>query len=257
MTLELTPVAQHRTNKGKMRVWKTHLIATLAGIDPERPLSLRQEFIGQAELTLNLIRASPINPLISAWKQLCCKFDINATPIALLGTKVMVHDTPEKRGSWQAHGQIGFYVGRTLNHYRCYTVWMPVTRALRISDCLSWHPIKLHMPGSSPIEELTAAFGDIERALLRIADTPALANSRQPITDAATTVSQQIRAVTGLFQPPHLPAITTDDTSPVRTPSPPGFTPADIQPSRQLGSTWAGTGSPSQPIQQSRPADPL
>ena len=74
------------------------------------------------------------------------------------------------------------------------------------------------MPGSSPIEELTAALGDIERALLRIADTPALANSRQPITDAATTMSQQIRAVTGLFRPPQLPTTTTDDSAPVLAP---------------------------------------
>ena len=121
MILELTPVAQHRTNKAEraIRVWKNHFIATLAGIDPECPLSLWEEFIGQAELTLNLMRASPTNPSISAWEQLCGKFDINATPIAPLGTKVMVHDTPEKRCSWQAHGQIGFYVGRALNHYRC------------------------------------------------------------------------------------------------------------------------------------------
>ena len=238
MTLELTPVAQHRTNKAEreIRVWKNHFIATLAGIDPECPLSLWEELIGQAELTLNLMRASPTNPSISAWEHLCGHFDINATPIAPLGTKVMVHDTPEKRGSWQAHGQVGFYVGRALNHYRCYTVWMPSTRALRTSDCLSWHPIKVHMPGSSPIEELTAALGDIERALLRIADTPALANSRQPITDAATTVSQQIRAVTSLFRPPQAPTTTTDGMAP-----PPGFTQGDLDPIRRLGSTWSGT----------------
>ena len=35
--LELTPVAQHRTNNTEraIRVWKLHFIATLAGIDPE------------------------------------------------------------------------------------------------------------------------------------------------------------------------------------------------------------------------------
>ena len=55
------------------------------------------------------------------------------------------------------------------------------------------------MPGSSPIEELTAARGDIELAQQRITDTPALANSQQSITDAAPTASQQIRVVTLLF----------------------------------------------------------
>ena len=148
--------------------------------------------------------------------------------------------------------QIGLHVGKALNHYRCYTVWMPSTRALRTSDCLSWYPIKLHMPDSSPIEELTAALGDIERALLRKADTPALANSRQPITDAATTVSQTIRAVTSLFRPPQVPTITTDYIAP-----PSGFTQLNLDPLRRLDSTWIDTGSLNQPTQQSQTVNPL
>ena len=51
---------------------------------------------------------------------------------------------------------------------------MSMTRALCTSDCISWHLIKLHMPDSSLIEGLTTALGDIERALLRIANTLAL-----------------------------------------------------------------------------------
>jgi len=172
------------------------------------------------------MRESVTNSAISAWEELCGPLDINATPIAPVGTKVMVHDTPETRGSWQAHGQVGFYVGRALNHYRCYTVWMSATRAKRISDCLSWHPIKLHMPGSSPIEELTAAITDIERALIRIADIPALAHSRQPITDAASTIANQIRGIADLFRPPPI--------SITKLEPPPGFTLADKGPPRSL-----------------------
>ena len=99
--LELTPVAQHRTNRAEraIRTWKGHFIAIMAGIDPECPLSLWEEFIAQAELTLNLMRTSPSNPMMSAWEILCGRFDINSTPIAPLGMKVLVHDTPEKRGS--------------------------------------------------------------------------------------------------------------------------------------------------------------
>ena len=94
------------------------LIDALGGINLECPVSLWKNFIGQAELTLNLMRAQLINSSISAWKQLCGKFDINATPIAPLGIKVMVHDTPEKHGLYQVHGQIGFYAGTALNHYQ-------------------------------------------------------------------------------------------------------------------------------------------
>ena len=92
------------------------------------------------------------------------------------------------------------------------------------------------MPGSSPIEELTAALSDIERALVRMTNTPALSNSRQPISEAATIVSQQIRAMAELFQKPQ--ATIADTTAvPVRAQAPPGF-------------TWADMGPPRSPAQQ-------
>jgi hypothetical protein len=204
ITLELSPVAQHRTNKAEraIRTWKNHFLATLAGIDPECPLSLWENFIEQSELTLNLMRESPSNPTISAFESLCGKFDVNATPIAPLGMKVFVHDTPENRGTWQAHGKPGFYTGRALLHYRCHTVWMSASRATRISDCLSWHPVLLKMPGSSPLEELTAVIEDATRVLKKLLVNPSSAHISQPVSDAAATLSEQLRAMRDLFQPP-------------------------------------------------------
>ena len=203
ITPELAPVSAHRTNRAEraIRTWKNHFIAMLAGIDPDCPLSLWEEFIEQAELTLNLMRDSPCNAILSAYEGLCGRFDLNKTPIAPVGTKVLVHDTPEKRGSWEAHGQQGFYTGRALLHYRCYSVWMPETRGRRISDCLSWHPIKLKMPGSSPIEELTAAIDDIQRAINKINDNAGYAHIKQPLGTVADTLTQQLKAMRDLFQP--------------------------------------------------------
>jgi hypothetical protein len=180
ITLELTPVAQHRSNKAEraIRTWKNHFLATLAGIDPECPLSLWENFIEQAELTLNLMRESPASSTMSAFESLCGKFDVNATPIAPLGMKVLVHDTPENRGTWQAHGKPGFYTGRALQHYRCHTVWMSDSRATRISDCLSWHPVLLKMPGSSPLEELTAVIEDAKRVLTKLLVNPLSARTK-------------------------------------------------------------------------------
>ena len=123
--LELTYVATHRTNKAERVIgtWKDHFIATLATVDPSCPLSLWEDFVEQAELTLNLMRMSPIHHSLSAWEALCGKFDILATPIAPLGMKVLVHYTPENRGTWQVHGKLGFYIGRALLHYRCHKVY--------------------------------------------------------------------------------------------------------------------------------------
>ena len=229
--LELTPVAQHRTNRAEraIRTWKGHFIAIMAGIDPECPLSLWENFIAQAELTLNLMRASPSNPMMSAWEMLCGRFDINSTPIAPLGMKVLVHDTPEKRGSWHGHGSLGFYTGRALKHYRCHTVWMKESRATRTSDCLSWHPVLLKMPGSSLIEELTSAVVETQRLLTKIIANPSSAHSNQPVCDDTAILAADLRSVRELFRPPP-----TDD---VFAGPPPGFPIQSQQQLPHLGST--------------------
>ena len=201
--LELTPVSQHRTNKAERAIgtWKDHFIATLATVDPKCPLSLWEDFVEQAELTLNLMRMSPIHPSLSAWEALCGKFDILATPIAPLGMKVLVHDTPDKRGTWQVHGKLGYYIGRALFHYRCHTVYMEESRATRVSDCLAWFPVTVKMPGSSPIEELTAAVESVKRILNKLLSTEAGSNSRQPLQEAEATLAEQLSTIRQLFQP--------------------------------------------------------
>ena len=125
--LELTPVATHRTNKAERAIgtWKDHFIATLATVDPNCPLSLWEDFVEQAELTLNLMRISPIHPSFfvcmgsTLWKVRCSSYTNRP-----LGMKALVHDTPENRGTWQVHGKLGLYIGRALLHYRCHKVFM-------------------------------------------------------------------------------------------------------------------------------------
>ena len=200
--LELTPVAQHRTNKAERAIstWKDHFIATLATTDPNCPLSLWEDFVEQAELTLNCMRVSPVHPLLSAWEALCGQFDVLATPIAPLGMKVLVHDTPDKRSSWQVHGKLGYYIGRALLHYRCHTVYMVDSHATRISDCLAWFPVNVKMPGSTAIEELTASVEGVRRSLSKFLSANADPTTRQPLQDAEDILAEQLRAVRQLFQ---------------------------------------------------------
>ena len=201
--LELTPVAHHRTNKAERAIstWKDHFIAVLATTDPNSPVSLWEDYVEQSELTLNCMRSSPVHPSLSAWEALCGKFDVLATPIAPLGMKVLVHDTPENRGTWQVHGKVGYYVGRALLHYRCHTVYMVDSRSTRISDCLAWFPVNVKMPGSSPIEELIAAVGDVRRILTKLSTLNADPAGHQPMQEAEAILAEQLRDVRKLFQP--------------------------------------------------------
>ena len=141
VAIDITPVGQHRRNKAEraIRTYKNHFIATLAGVDPECPLELWPEFLEQIGFTLNLMRTSPSG--ISAWARLHGAVDLNKCPIAPLGIKVVAHVPVRDRTSWDNQSELGFYVGRALDHYRCYRVWIVKTKSERISDCLAWFPV--------------------------------------------------------------------------------------------------------------------
>ena len=88
----------------------------------------------------------------SAWSHLHGPTDLNKFPIAPLGIKVLAHVPVKDRTSWDNHGELGFYVGRALDHYRCYRVWILKTKKQRISDCLAWYPVT-SQPNKSAISE--------------------------------------------------------------------------------------------------------
>jgi hypothetical protein len=55
-------------------------------------------------ITLNLLRPSYSLPTQSAWEAVCGTYDLNAVPLAPPGTRAVILDDPNKRGSWAAHG---------------------------------------------------------------------------------------------------------------------------------------------------------
>ena len=68
---QLVPPAVHRHNAAKraIRTFQNHLIAGLCCVDKDVPLHLWDLLLDQAELTLNLLRGSRINPKLLAWAQ--------------------------------------------------------------------------------------------------------------------------------------------------------------------------------------------
>jgi len=141
--LELTPASQHRRNKAEraIRTYKNHSIAANSGIDKDCPSDQWPRFMPQIEITLNLLRKAKSNQNISAYEDLFGKpYDYNKCPIAPIGIKVVAHIPPQERASWDKHGIIGFYVGPAPEHYRCYSIYIPSTKGIRIFDCLEWFP---------------------------------------------------------------------------------------------------------------------
>ena len=72
-------------------------MAGLCSVDKDFPLHLWDRLLPQAEITLNLLRGSRVNPKLLAWAQIGGTFDFNRTPIAPPGTRVVVQHR-EKHG---------------------------------------------------------------------------------------------------------------------------------------------------------------
>jgi hypothetical protein len=110
---QLVPPHQHRRLAAEraIQTFKNHFVAILCGTHPEFPLRLWDKLLPQAQLTLNLLRQSRMNPRLSAHSFLNGPFNFNRTPLAPVGTKVIVHENPSIRGTWDAHGVDGWYIG--------------------------------------------------------------------------------------------------------------------------------------------------
>ena len=142
---QLVPPHIHQRNSAEhaIRTFKNHFIAGLATTDPNFPLSNWCQLLPQAELTLNLLCLSQLNPKLSAYAQLEGIFDLNKTHLAPPGTRVIIHEKPAQRRTWAPHGIDGWYVGPALDHYQCHRVWIPSTQSERIADTLQFFPTVL------------------------------------------------------------------------------------------------------------------
>jgi hypothetical protein len=186
-TLQLAPPNMHRTNAAEkaIDIWKCHFIAGLSTVHPEFPMHLWCRLIEQATTTLNLLRPARTNPKLSAYAQLNGAFDYNRTPLAPPGSKVLIHETPANRRTWDPHGVDGWYIGGAPEHYRCHRVYVSKTRAERIAKTVEFFPHNCPMPKTSSADAATQAARDLISAL----QNPA------PAAPFATLGNEQLHAI--------------------------------------------------------------
>ena len=142
ITYTLVPTGNHRRNNAErcVRTAENYVTCAFQGCDPTCSTKARRHMLPQIRIVINLMRPSRLNPQISAWEDLKGVYDFNAHPIAPLGSPVIAFVPPDDRPKLAPHGVPAFYVGPALNHYRCYTVYVPETNRTRITDTIAWLP---------------------------------------------------------------------------------------------------------------------
>jgi hypothetical protein len=148
-----------------IRTFKTHFITGLCSTDPDFSFCLWDELLPQAELTLNLLRGSRLNPRISAWAARQSVHDFCAHPLGLPGCKMVVLDLPGQRGSWDPHGKLGWYVGPSFEHYRVHHICAKDTKRIWHGESLQWFPSHVTMPSLSTHAQLEAAVHDLAQVI--------------------------------------------------------------------------------------------
>lgn len=168
---QLVPPHNHRRNAAEraIQTFKNHFVTCLCTADKHFPLHLWDRILPQAIMTLNLLRTSRLNPRLSAEEHLYGTFNFNRTPLAPLGTKVVVHEKPNQRRSWATHGIDGWYIGHAPDHYRCYQVYVPATNGERFTDTVEFFPNSCTMPHTSSADSARLA----ARALVHALQHPA------------------------------------------------------------------------------------
>ena len=93
-----------------------------------------------------MMRKYIINPNLSAHEQLFGIFNFNFTQLAPPGTRILVHENPEKRATYAPHGSFGWYIGRAPLHSRYFKCYTTSTKFERTSGTVDFFPQYLYMP---------------------------------------------------------------------------------------------------------------
>ena len=170
-------------------------MAGLASIDPNYPIHEWDRLLPQAEITVNLLRTSRLNPNLSAYALLNGNFDFNRTPMAPPGTKVVMHTKPKQRSTWGNHGEDGFYTGPALEHYRCVECISATTRRVRVVDTVQFFPHNLPFPEINLNDRLTLALDEIINTL----QTPEF-KTHNPTLQLNNQTQMVVRLIAGILK---------------------------------------------------------
>ena len=189
---QLVPPHNHRTNPAEVAIrdYKHHFIATRSGADDNFPKDSWDLLLPLVNITVNLVRASHLQPRLSAYAQIHGNYDYNRYPLAPAGCKVVVYETPNQRPTFNNHGIVGYYIGPSNQHYRNHVCYIPEHRSTRYSDTVAFFP-NFPLPGPNRIEQLSDLVTDI-RGLLR--------GTQHPVPTPTDTPTGAITHLRDLFR---------------------------------------------------------
>ncbi len=175
--LQYCPPNMHCTNPAKcaVRTWKNHFTAGLAGLPPSFPLAHSWcRLTTQSNAMLNMMHPCRLNPLLSAHEALEGTFSFDATPMALLGTEVLVHQKPNQCKTWGYHAAKAWYLSHAASHYRCICVIMKDTGGERVMDMFRYQHHAIPVPAIMATNCILEATHRLTDAIKGVQEAPSV-----------------------------------------------------------------------------------
>ena len=124
---QLAPPGIHRRNAAErvIHTFKYHFITGVCTTEPDFLMQNWDRLLERAEIMINLLLHSILNPRLSAYAKINGEFDFNRTHMPPPGTRTLVHDKPQNIGIWAPYVNKGCYVRLAILHYRCLTSYIP------------------------------------------------------------------------------------------------------------------------------------
>jgi hypothetical protein len=172
--LQLVEPHNHRVNAAEQAIqtFMDAFIVALATMDSNFPLQLWDQLTPQIQDTLNLLRASRINPTKLAYEILNGPYDWNWYPLAPLGCKAIVYEDGNTCGSWASQGVDVWYLGPSKDHYRCDLYYIIETQAYHVSGLTELFPQHCQLPNMTPHQHLRALTEELVEATNVANNTP-------------------------------------------------------------------------------------
>ncbi|KAL7531195.1 hypothetical protein ACHAXR_003897, partial [Thalassiosira sp. AJA248-18] len=191
--VQYTPADMHRTNLAEraVRTWKNHFAATRAGTPSSFKMSNWCKMLEQCDITLNMMRPCTLNPLLSAFEAMEGMYSFDATPMAPIGTEMLMHLKPIRRHTWDYHAVKAWYFAPALKHYRVVKGVLE-SGAVRLTDTWKFKHHALTIPTVSAADR-------IAKATQHLASTIQGANNAPP--DELAAIEQLRALITGNSTP--------------------------------------------------------
>jgi hypothetical protein len=172
--LQLVELQNHQVNvvERAIQILKDAFILALAMTDHDFPLQLCDKLMPQVINTLNMMKASLINPSKLAYEVLYGPYDWNRYPLAPLGCKAVVYKDGDTRGSWASQGIDGWYLGPSMDHYWCDLYYIPETCGYLVSGSTKLFPQHCQLPDMTPHQHFCALTDELTADMDQASTTP-------------------------------------------------------------------------------------